>query len=87
MPVTPTQARKLYKEREELLEKVDEAILAAYANGIPARVEVIISEEQFKNESLAEWLRNQYEEAGWKTHFDRYPVKKAFLFVLTEATK
>lgn len=86
MPVTPTQARRFYKERKGILEKVDKAILAAYANGIPARVEVIISEE-FKNEPLAEWLRNQYEEAGWKTHFDRYPGKEVFLFVLTEATK
>lgn len=87
MPVTPTQARKLYKEREELLEKVDQAILVAYAKNIPAKVEVVISKEHYKNEPLAEWLMNQYEEAGWKTHFDRHPGEEVFLFVLTEATK
>jgi len=87
MPVTPAQARKFYKEREELLEKIDEAILAAYAKSIPAKIEVVISKEHYKNELLAEWLMNQYEEAGWKTYFDRHSVEEVFLFVLTEATK
>ncbi len=87
MPVTPKQAKRLYKEREALLSKIDEVILASYGNGnkIPGRIEVPISEEQYKNEILVEWLKDQYESAGWATSFDKQA--DTILFVLTEATK
>jgi hypothetical protein len=91
MPISPTRARKLAEERENLLEMIDSAIMVEYATTkSPEKVVVEIPKETYDNQEIAGFLERVYQKAGWVVTFDKYSLGSSMYshrLVLTEEKK
>lgn len=69
MPVSPNQARKIAESLNSLVTRIDQKIIADFIKQ-PATttVQVNISEEQYKDNTVQEYIRDQYR-GDWDVNF------------------
>lgn len=69
MPVSPSQARKIAESLGSLVKKIDEKIISEFIkHPATTTVEVDISEEQYKSNTVQEYIRDQYRR-DWDVNF------------------
>lgn len=69
MPVSPSQARRIAESLSSLVKKIDEKIIAEFIkHPTTTTVEVDISEEQYKSNTVQEYIRGQYR-GDWDVNF------------------
>ena len=67
MPLTVNQAKSIGKSYKELLDRIDDNIKRRFIEKTNTSVvEVDLSEQEYNDDKLMEYVRKQYASGGWK---------------------